>query len=243
MFGKLRRFFSNIICGFVYNKDTRKRLRVVLNSPMTSYIRFIRKNTGTPIRKMKTFVGYQARNLLISVNDEYIYKFPLRRENSDELALREKRIVDALSPLSPIYIPPVTVFEYRGVLVRRYPFISGVRLREIPLDVAMKNIKKLAPQVARFIYEIGRSDPAQIRDLKPSKNSAPAYQYGWFHGDIGDNFMVDMNTMKIIAFIDWEDCYFGNFSDAFTGERRSPNRELMDAALREYDKLYNKDLK
>lgn len=243
MLGKVRRFLTNIICGFIYNKDTRKRMRVILNSPIASYIRFIKKNTNAPIRKIKTFVGYQARNLLISVNDEYIYKFPMRRGNSNELALREKRIVDALAPISPIYIPSVTIFEYRGMVVRRYPFISGTRLREIPLDIATKNINKLAPQLAQFLYEIGRADPAEIRDLKPGPNTKPGYQYGWFHGDIGDNFMVDTNTMKIVSFIDWEDCYFGEFSNAFTGDRRSPNRELMRATLRAYDKLYNKDVK
>ena len=48
--------------------------------------------------------------------------------------------------------------------------------------------------------------------------------------------------MEIIAFIDWEDCYFGDFAATFTGDQRSPNRELMRAAKREYDKLYNKGI-
>ncbi len=242
MAGKIRRFFTNIICGCIYNKDARKHFRVILNSPMSSYIRFIRRDINVPIRKLKTFIGYQARNLLISVNDEYIYKFPLRRSNSDELTIRESRIVDALSPVSSVYIPPVTVLEHNGVLVRRYPFVRGVRLREIPTDVALKNIKKLAPQIAKFIHDIGITNPEEICDLKQTPDAIPGYQYGWFHGDIGDNFFVDMNTMKIVAFIDWEDCYFGDFSMTFTGDRRSPNRELMRAAKREYDKLYNKDM-
>ena len=238
MFGKIHRFFTNAICGLIYNKDTRKRVRVVLNSPMASYIRFIRKNTGSPICKLKTFVGYQARNLLISVNNEYVFKFPLRRANSDELALREKRIVDALIAKSPISIPSVDIFKYRGILVRRYPFVQGTRLREIPSDVVIKNIGILAPQLARFLYEIGRANPKEIRDLKPVSNAKPGYKYGWFHGDIGDNFMIDTNTMKITAFIDWEDCYFGDFSATFTGDKRSPNRELMRAVMKEYDNLY-----
>lgn len=239
MAGKIRRFFTNIMCGCVYNQDKRKHLRVVLNSPMVSYIRFVRKNATCPIKKLRTFIGYQARNLLISVNDEYIYKFPLRRTDSDELALREKRIVDALIPVSPIGIPPVEIYEHRGVLVRRYPFVRGTRLRAMPTDVALKNVKILAPQIARFLYEIGISDPVQIRDLKPDANAKPGYMFGWFHGDIGDNFFIDMDTMQITAFIDWEDCYFGDFSATFTGDKRSPNRELMRAALQEYKKIYN----
>lgn len=239
MAGKIRRFFTNIICGCVYNKDKRKRLRVIMNSPMLSYVRFVRKNTGRPIKKLKTFVGYQARNLIISVNDEYVFKFPLRRSDSDELAMREKRLVDAFVSISPINIPPVDVFVHRGMLVRRYPFVCGVRLREIPTDIALKNIKKLAPQIAGFIHTLASCDLEQIRDLKPVPDARPGYKYGWFHGDIGDNFFVDMNTMKIISFIDWEDCYFGDFSATFTADKRSPNRELMRAVLREYDKLFD----
>ena len=44
--------------------------------------------------------------------------------------------------------------------------------------------------------------------------------------------------MKIIAFIDWEDCMFGDFSQIFTMDKRSPHRELMAAVRREYDALY-----
>lgn len=238
MAGSVRRFFTNAICGLIYNRDTRRRVRVVLNSPMVSSLRFIRKNLGRPVRKIKTFVGYQARNLLISVNDEYIYKFPLRRSNSDELTLRESRIVSALAAISPIYVPPVDVYTHRGVLVRRYKFIHGYGLRQIPLDVAMANIDKLAKQIARFIYEIGCSDPETIRDLKPDTAANPGYMYGWSQGDICDNFIVDINTMQIIAFIDWEDCRFGDFSNIFTGDKNSPHRELMVAVRAEYDRLY-----
>lgn len=238
MAGSIRRFFTNAICGLIYNRDTRRRVRVVLNSSMIDSLRFIRKNLGRPVRKIKTFVGYQARNLLISVNDEYIYKFPLRRSNSRELTLRESRIVSALGPLSPIYVPPVDVYTHRGVLVRRYKFIRGYGLRQIPLDVAMANIDKLAKQIAYFMYKIGRADPETIRDLKPDVNAKPGYLYGWSQGDICDNFIVDINTMQIIAFIDWEDCRFGDFSDIFIGDKNSPHRELMAAIRAEYDRLY-----
>lgn len=241
MAGKIRRFFTNIICGCIYNKDARKRVRVMLNSPMASYIRFIRRDIGVPVKKIKTFTGYQARNLLISVNDEYIYKFPLRRSNSDELTIRESRIVGVLSSVSPIYVPSVTVLQHRGVLVRRYPFIRGAQLRDIPVDVVMKNLDVLAQQVAGFLHAIADSDPAEIRDLKPSKNARPGYMYGWTQGDVCDNFIIDLETMKIIAFIDWEDCEFADFSRLFSAERRSPHRELMNAVKHEYDKLYNKD--
>lgn len=238
MAGPLRRFFTNIICGCIYNKDTRKRVRVILNSDMAGNIRFIRNNLNTPVRKTKTFIGYQARNLLISANDTHIFKFPLRRANSSELTIREKRIVDAFIPISSIPIPAVEVFEYDNKLIRRYEFIHGMGLRQIPHDVAMKNLDTLAKQIATFIFEIGSSDPESIRDLKPKANAKPGYMYGWCQGDICDNFIIDPTTMRIVAFIDWEDCEFINFAHIFTHDKRSPHHELMIAAKREYDKLY-----
>ena len=240
MAGSVRRFFTNIICGCVYNKDKRKHLRVLLNSPVASYLRFIRKNSGEPLRKVKTFIGYQARNLLISVNDKYIYKFPLRRSDSHKLTMCEQRVVSALAPLSPIYVPPVHVYEHRGQLVRRYEYIDGYQLRQIPLDIAMANIDTLASQVARFMYVIGCADPDEIRDLKPTPDDAPGYMYGWTQGDITDNFLVDIRTMRVIAMIDWEDCRFGDFSQLLTQDRRSPQREFTAAVQREYDKLYHR---
>ena len=236
--GPIRRFFTNIICGCVYNKDKRKRLRVVLNSSMTDCLRFIHKNTGTRPRRIKTFVGYQARSLLISSNDEYIFKFPLRRSNSDALTQREQRLVDVFQGISPIPIPPVDVFPHHGHLVRRYPFIVGAQLRQMPLDVVLSNLDTLAKQIAEFIFVIGFSDPESVRDLKPSPDATPDYMYGWSQGDICDNFIVDMTTMKIIAFIDWEDCTFGDYSKIFTSDKRSPHRELMSAVRTEYDRIY-----
>ena len=239
MAGPIRRFFTNVICGCIYNRDTRRRVRVILNSPMADSLRFIRKNTGLHLRRIKTFVGYRALNLLVSVNDKYIFKFPLRRSNSNALALREQRIVSALAPLSPIYMPPVMVYDNHGVLVRRYEYVHGTQLRQMPVDIAMANIDTLAHQIANFMYEIGRADPDQIRDLKPNPDAKPGYLYGWTQGDICDNFIVDMNTMRIIAFIDWEDCEFRDFSKIFDGDKATPHRELMAAVRAEYDRLYH----
>lgn len=236
MAGSIHRFFTNIICGFIYNKDIRKHARVIMNSPMLSDINFIHKNLNKPLHKIKTFIGYQARNLLISANDEYIFKFPLRRSNSSELAIREKRIVDAFAPISPVYVPPVEILQHRGALVRKYKFIRGTTLRQIPTEILDKHKTKLAKQIARFIYEIASSDPESIRDLKPTPDAKPGYMYGWTQGDICDNFIVDLKTMKIVAFIDWEDSTFGDFSRFFN----SDHKKLMTAVKHEYDKLYYK---
>lgn len=235
----IRRFFTNVVCGFVYSKDGRKKLRVVLNSPVLEYIRFIRADTGLLMPRLRFFVGYQARSLLIGVNNRWVYKFPLRRDNYRELALREQRIIRALRPFSKIPIPDVQLIEYKGILVRKYDFIQGATLRSAPRDTIMLNLDKLAAQVARFLFDINRADPDEIRDLKPSPDAQGGYMCGWCQGDICDNFMIDLKTMTVRAFIDWEDARFCDFSYMFNCEKRSPAREFMNAVRVQYDKLWN----
>lgn len=234
----IRHFITNIICGFIYSKAERRRLRVVLNSPILEYIKFIKQDTGIRRPRIKTFVGYQARSLIIGVNNKWIYKFPLRRDNYRELALREARVISALAPLSPIHVPSVDLIEYRGMLVRKYEFINGSTLRTAPRKKVMSNLVPLARQVANFIYEIGQSDPESIRDLKPSPNARPGYMHGWCQGDICDNFIIDMKTMRIRAFIDWEDCAFTDFHAAMHPGRQQPSHDFMPIVQREYDKIW-----
>lgn len=239
----LRRFFANVVSSFVPNRDKRRLVRVLINSNVCDYLRFIKSDIGMRPRKIKTFVGYQARSLLISINDKYIYKFPLRRDNSDDLAVREERIVATLGKLSPLYVPPVTLLKYRGRIVRKYDFIRGTQFRHLPTDVAYKYMNKIAKQIAECMYKIGCADPKDICDLKPSKNMQPGYKIGWTQGDIYDNFLVDEKTGKVLAMIDWEDAFFGEFAHLFKRRHVSIASEFMDCVAAEYDRLYKKGKK
>lgn len=240
MSGKsIRHFLTNVVCGFVYNKDSRKKLRVLLNSPLLTYVRFIRRDTGLRAPRMRAFIGYKARSLIIGVNNKWIYKFPLRRDNYRELAMREERIVRVLAPYANAAVPDVKIINHRGMLVRKYPFVKGVGLRHAPRELIMANMDKLAAQVARFLYDIACLDPDEIRDLKPAPDATPGYMYGWNQGDICDNFMIDLETMNVCAYIDWEDARFWDFSSMFKYNKNGVIREFMNAVHVEYDKLWN----
>ncbi len=239
---KIRASIVNIICTFIPNKMTRHKVRAIMNSDISGYRRLIKRDLGMPIKKIKYITGFRGRNLILAVNDEYIYKFPLRHRNGD-VAIREKRIVDALQPLSPIAIPDVDILEYKGKLVRKYKLIHGLQINQIPFETVNANKEKLARQIAKFMYEIGRANPSTIRDLKPNSAKKPGYMYGWNQGDIYDNFIVNIDTMKIIAFIDWEDSTFGDFSQFMQGARFENEQILVPLVRAEYDKLYKKSSK
>lgn len=148
------------------------------------------------------------------------------------------RILDALAPLSPVPVPRVELIGYKNQIIRKYDFVRGVTLRTARADDILRHRKKLARQVAQFLIKIGRADPVAIRDLKPRDARAFGFMYGWCQGDICDNFIIDNKTMNVIAFIDWEDSFYGDFSPMFDNEKRTPGREFMAALRTEYEKLY-----
>ncbi len=237
----IRHLFANIVCGFIPNKDKRKKVRVILNSPLVAEIKFIRHDLkDEKIRKLKTFIGYQARSLLIAVNDKYIYKFPLCRDNYRELAMREYRVTEVMRKISPIYIPTVEMLTWQGEIVRKYEFIQGFTMRQLPVSDVLRHKTKLARQVAQFVHAIASADPTELRDLKPSPDAQPAKFCGWTQGDLCDNFMINPDTFDVVAFIDWENCFFGDFSRIMRGEKRSPGKEVLAAIKSEYEKLYDK---
>jgi len=206
-----------MVCGLIANKSRRKKVRVILNSDMRTYINFIRHDLGgARLRKIRTEIGYGAQNLIIIANDAWVYKFPLCKTNPNEIALREKRIVDAFAKVSPIYVPPVELLDLNGIYVRKYEYIHGRTFGQMRDGDIIANMNAWSDAIAEFLYALAISDPTEISDLKPKNASAPKTFYGWCHGDFAGNFMIDTQTNKIIAIIDWEDCRYGDFSNVWT---------------------------
>ncbi len=242
----IRHFIVNILCAFVWNEKKRKHVRVVLNSDVGKYIRFIRRDIGGRIRKIKTFSGPGAHSLLISVNDEWIYKFPLRYPNWRERATREKRGVDAMAKLLPIYVPSIDCLPLGDIFVRKYPFVHGVGIDKLSIQDQVKHREKIAHQVAKFVYTMSTLDPAELVDLKPTPDTKPGFMYGWWQGDIYGNFMLDPKTFDVIAFIDFENVRFGDFSAGLgpvyhPREYKEMGTPFMAVVRREYIKLYRRD--
>ena len=174
-------FISNVICMFIPNKKFRDKLRVMIRYPRVfGYVRFVRRYARNMARcDIQTRVGRGCKNFVVLLNDKYVFKFPLMTDGV-AVAQREKRIVDALRPISPIKIPQMTIIEHNGIAIRRYEFARGTLLSDCdPRDIGAHRMQ-IAKQIANMIYVIGNSDPASIRDLKPNKNEKPDYLYGWF---------------------------------------------------------------
>ncbi|MFQ6778333.1 MAG: hypothetical protein ACLRFI_03505 [Alphaproteobacteria bacterium] len=155
---------------------------------------------------------------------------------------REKIITDEFRKISHLYIPKMEIFPYAGKFVRRYEYINGTTIRKIKPKIVKEMTPDWAHSIAKFLFEIGMYDPKTLYKYKTDKNAKPGYMYGWYHGDIYDNFMIDKKTNKILAVFDWEDVRFDDFSNIFQSKYPDQN-EFMQAVRIEYDKIYKKSCK
>ena len=242
----MRHFISNLICGFIWKKSLRDKVRTMIRFPQThEYVRYVRNFAkNTKHRKIKTVVGYGCKNFVVILNDKHVFKFPLLTDGKD-ISIREKRIVDAFYGISPIRIPLMKIIPYKGIYIRKYEFAHGTLLTDIKPEIVNPHQEHIAKQIAEFLYVVGRADPVEIRDLKPNPDEKPGFLYGWFQKDIWQNFMLDTKTFDITFFIDWEQTSFEDFKMAL--ETCSHNwdkfgyRGMMVNVMAEYAKFYFQD--
>lgn len=240
----IRHLFTNIVCGLVPNKKSRSKLRVVLNNPkIHKYIKYVRhwadKNCGG-VQKIRIEFGVGCHNLVVILNDAHVFKFFLV-PGREARAYHEARVVTALRNISPIRFPEMELIKYDNSVLRRYEFITGKMLTDFTPEQVQKNRTKIARQLANFLYVIGCADPEEIRDLKPVAAAQSGYLYGWFHNDIGNNFMLD-DDFNIVGFIDCERADFCDFRRSLIDTEHFWNKQgyrgLMVELLAEYSKLY-----
>ena len=230
----MRRLLINILCGFVWNRKKRNILRMELNNPIRKWVKFAKSFSSEKHPKIKNTSGYRCGNFVVCVDDRWVFKFPIKTDGK-EISIREKRIIDALRPISPIKIPEMEILDFEGLAVRKYEFIKGVGFHKLPREKQNKIADKIATQLAKYLYEIGCADPVEIRDLKPRPTDKTSIMHGWCQNDLWDNFIMDEKTFDVIAIIDWEGAGFNDFYGTFING--TGNSAVKIALLREYLRL------
>jgi len=231
----MKKLLVNILCVFIPNKRNRHMFRLRMNYPISKWIQFAKGFSSERKPRIRCICGYRGINFVVNVDDKYVFKFPLKT-NGTEIATREKRITDALRPISPIKIPDMEIVYFGDLAVRKYECIKGVGFHDLDRAEQNLHVDKIARQLAKFFYVVGSADPKAIRDLKDNKNEKPSIMRGWNQNDLWDNFIMNPRTFHIAAIIDWEDAVFGDFYRFFVGG--TGNGLMKRALLREYLKLY-----
>ena len=234
----MKKHLIKFLCRFIPNRTTRNRVRFLWENRayVKKCVKFV-KSLGD-FGDIKILVGRGSRNLVITADNKFVFKFPKTGDGYDK-SKREKLITDTLRPISPIKIPDMEILDFNGIAVRKYPYINGINLAHFPpKNVPQKIEAKLAKQLAIFLYTIGQSDPVALRKLKPTPNAKPSILYGWCQNDIKYNFIMNPKTYDIVAMIDWEETGFNDFCHLFTYEK--DYRSVMTAILQEYLKIYTK---
>jgi len=232
----MHKLTTNILCGFVPNRQKRKKLRIRLNNAklIRKCTDFVKTFSDKKHPNIKLQYGFRCANIVISIDDKYVFKFPIK-DNGYDIANREKRITDALRKISPIHIPEMEIIDFDGMAVRKYEFINGVGFHGLDRKTQNEHADKIAKQLARFLYTVGTADPVTIRDLKPKKTLKPSIMFGWNQNDLWDNFLVDPKTSTVTGLIDWEAAGFNDFYNCFTGG--TGNSAIKNALLCEYMEL------
>lgn len=238
---KIRHLISNIVCGFIPGKSRRDRIRTMLRYDTRPFVKFVRDYVGDKDAKITTCVGYGCSNFIVLVDSRYAFKFPLHDDGA-ERALREMRITSALRKYTTFRIPQMEIIKWNNMAVRKYEFFPGVVLSEIPPKIALANRHHIACQIALFLYQVGIANPSEIRDLKPIGSKRPGFLYGWFHGDIWQNFIMNPETMDIVGFIDWELGGYGAFDGGLYAADHHWDkfgyRGMIVDVMKEYSRLY-----
>ena len=244
-------FLANVVCAFIYNDLCRKKVRAVINSPYIEWRRFVRTDSGMPRARIRLSTGFSGRNLIFAIGNKYVYKF-IHKQGVTGIEQREYDIATALADVSPIPLAVPTLLKTPYGLVRRYDFADGMTLRafaEKYPELYKQNKESLAKQIANFMYEIAKQDPAAIKKHKigyapkGTKLREPGYMYGWYHGDIGDNFMIDPATIHITCIIDLESMTYGDFSQNWSWEKCPLISDFTQCVKHQYDKIWNKNHK
>ena len=231
----------------IWKKPLRKKVRTLLYYPRKTYesVRFVRnyaRKHNMKKCKIKIKVGWICLNLIVVLNEKYVFKFPIKTDGR-QIAEREKRITDALRVVSPIKIPKMEIIPYKDIVVRKYEFAHGTLLSEMDASVVTEHANYIGKQIAKFLYVLAKYDPIEIRDLKPDANDKPGFLYGWNHGDIWQNFMINPRTFDITYFIDWESVNFGSLEPCLRSAKWSWSRfgyeSLVPEIMNEYSRLYH----
>jgi len=200
----------------------------IMHPEIVRYIRFVKRNYSNGKKcKIKTAYGRGWKNVVIILDKKYVFKFPFASRDRNfvrRVSTTEKRVVDAFRKISPIYIPKMELIDWDGLIIRKFEYVSGKQITDFnPDKISAENRKKIAKQLAEFVWTIKQSDPKELRDLKKNPKEKPDMLHGWVHADLATNFLLDKN-FNVVAVIDWEDTYWIDVRWAFAKLNKSLDR-------------------
>ena len=238
----------NLFCAFIPNRKLRHRLRMQMTFNIKPYINFAKSDANLPNADVNIYQGHGGMKKIIVVLDKKVaYKFPLSAARYDS-PKTEKMFTDAFRDISPIYLPKMEIIKMpvngTNIDVLKYDFVDGTPIGNLSDSLLKKYANTIAEQLGKFLFAIGESNPKSIQHLKPTKQTKSGFMYGWAHNDIGGNFLVDENTGKITAVIDWESAAFCDWSNDMIAAHKFLSKHnagnIIMKTIVEYAKLYMK---
>ena len=200
----------------------------IYHPEITRYIRYVKTHYAKGKKcKIQTAYGRGWKNAVVILDKKYVFKFPFASRDKDfvkRVSTTEKRIVDALRKISPIYIPKMELIDWNGMIIRKFEYVSGKQITKFnPAKISEADCQKIGKQLANMIRVIMQSDPKEIRDLKSNPTEKATITKGWMHADLATNFLLD-DKFNVVAVIDWEDTYWVDIRWGFAKLNKSLGR-------------------
>ena len=200
----------------------------LMHPEISRYIRYVKDNYAKNGKhKIRTAYGRGWKSAVVILDNKCVFKFPFASKDKDvvsRVAQREKRLVDSFRKVSPVYIPAIELINWNGLTVRKYEYVSGKQITDFnPNKVSEENCKKIAKQLANFIWVLQQYNPAELEDLKPNPLETSGFSTGWVHTDLATNFLMD-DDFNVVAVIDWEDTYWIDVRYGFKKLNKSLDR-------------------
>ena len=139
-------------------------------------IELIKKSNPDLIIKNINFIRSGFHSLAILINNNYIFRFPLKRDFFSEYIKEEKLLRSIYDEIST-QIPLLTLYKINEEIFTRHLFIKGEQYNIIINNLNNYNKKRIAKDIAKFMSELHSIQINNIETLQFSLNEYNILEY------------------------------------------------------------------
>lgn len=150
-----------------------------------------------------------ANSIAIIVNNKYIFRFPLNKNNFESYK-KEKKVLNIIRPyIKSVEIPKLNIYQYNNMYFTQHKIIKGIDYIKIK-NLSKKIKKNISKTLATFLVELHSIKDERLNFIETKQFNANAYN---LYDTENQNILV--NTLKYDCIKDIEKSmkYLNNYSD------------------------------
>lgn len=131
-----------------------------------------------------------ANSVALIINNEYIFRFPLNKNNFESY-LKEEKVLNIIRPyIKSVEIPQLNLYQYKDMYFTQHKMIKGVDY--IKIKKPSKQLKQnLSKSLANFLFELHSIKDSKLDFIDVKQFNANAYNL-----NDKDNQKILINTLQ-----------------------------------------------